>query len=118
MKAANAMALSAEINATRFARVENADLDTLVRIGQTQSESLSEDQRSRFFYYMLVRLTVLNNLFYMEEQGLLPDGYAETLLPGFCASLRAPGYRTIWAGPVSEFYSVSLRNFMTECYSD
>lgn len=118
MKAGNAMSLATEINELRFARVQDSDLDTLVRSGQADFDSLSEGDRSRFFSYFLVRLTNLDRLFYMDEQGLLPPGYADTLLPGFCASLAAPGYRSLWAGPVSNFYSESLRQFMADCYSE
>lgn len=118
LKAANAMTFSSEINARRFARVENAELDSLIRRGQTAPDSLTDEERSRFLSYVLVRLTLLDNLLFMASSDLLPAGYAETILPGYCASLSAPGYRAIWAGPVSGFYSESLRDFISECYAD
>ena len=114
----NAMSYSAEMNATRLLRVEDGELDKIVRIGQQQLDSLSEDETSRFYSYVLVRISSLENLLYMEEQGLFPDGYADALLPGYCASLRAPSYRTIWADALSSFSSERMRIFMAECYAD
>ena len=118
LKAANAMSFAAEINVRRFARVENAELDALIRKGQSAPDSLSDEERSRFMSYVLVRLTLLDNLLFMADSDLLPAGYAETILPGYCGSLRAPGYRAIWSGALSSFYSESLRDFISECYAD
>ena len=118
MKATNAMSYSAEMNAVRLLRVEDSELDKIVRIGQQHLDSLSEDETSRFYSYVLVRISSLENLLYMEEQGLFPDGYADALLPGYCASLSAPSYRTIWADALSSFSSERMRIFMAECYAD
>jgi hypothetical protein len=118
MKASNAMSYSSQINAIRFSRVEDGELDRLVRIGQQQLDSLSEDEKGRFFSYVLVRLSALENLLYMEEQGLFPDGFADAIMPGFCASLRAPGYREIWSDNMAAFYSGRMRAFMADCYSN
>jgi hypothetical protein len=118
LKAANAMSFATEINARRFARVENGELDALIQKGQTELDSLTDEERSRFFSYVLVRFTLLDNFLYMDDSDLLPPEYADTILRGYCASLSSPGYRAIWASSLASFYSERLRNFMQECYAN
>ena len=59
---------------------------------------------------------MLENLLYLEDGGLLPEGFADSILPGYCASLSAPGYRAIWTASLADFHSERLRNFIEKCY--
>lgn len=118
IQAANALLISSEINALRLPRIESAELNDLIQKGQSDIGSLSEGDRGRFFSYALNRFAFLENVLFMEEEGLLPTGFATPLIRGFCGSLNSPGYRNIWENSARPYFSERLGKYLEECFSE
>jgi hypothetical protein len=118
IQAANALSISSEITALRQPSIENAELNDLIRKGRSDSDALTDGERRRFFSHALNRFAILENILFMEGEGLLPEGFAPPLINGFCGSLNGPGYRVIWEESAKPFFSTRLRTYLEKCFSD
>lgn len=118
IRAANALAVSSEITALRLPTIENAELNDLIQQGRLDLDALTDSERSRFFSYTLNRFALLENILFMEEEGLLPADFAPPLINGTCGALNWPGYRGIWEDAAKPFFSTRMRDYLEECFAN
>ena len=116
IQAANALAISSELSAIRSLHTNNREWHEFAYKAWTDYDSLNDAEKSRFTAYALNRFAVWENLVFMDNENLLPDGFVGPAEAGLCAHMTWGAYRPIWDGWAIEFSSAQLVERVNACF--
>ena len=115
IQAANALAISSELSAHRAVHIENRDAHDLIYKAWTDYDSLDDSEKTRFTAYALNRISIWENLVLMDNEGLLPEGFAEPAEASICALMNLPAFRSVWKEWAVEYSSAQLTKRVDAC---
>jgi hypothetical protein len=103
--------LQSEIRQNSFALASNEDLARIWRQANEDFESLTADERIRFFSHAMSQFSMYENVYFQHRNSMIEDEISEGWCSGMRFFLSRPAFKAYWAN-MSLVYSRSFQSFI------